>query len=105
MRQACMDGDIESLNLVVETEPGQDDVTGIPTPIILPDLPEGNLLLSLGSDAALDTSSSGASGERGTSGVMWTVSASSVSSSEELDKGVMDWTVFPSTGMLLPGQR
>ena len=36
---------------------------------------------------------------------MWTAFSSSVSSLEEIEEGALDWTVFPSTGMLLPGQR
>ncbi len=101
----CLGGDVKSLHLAAETDPGQANSAGIPQPIILPDTPEGNLLLSLGDDAASSATGSGAGGEGGTGGVMWTVSASSASSGKELERGAMGWTVFPSTGMLLPGQR
>lgn len=97
-----MDGDVQSLNLATYTEPGEPIYAEPLEAFILPDTPEKYLLLSLGNDGASISTSGGAS-DKG--GVMWTVSISSVSSSEQLEEGVMDWTVFPSTGMLLPGQR
>lgn len=104
-----MNGDAGSLNLVVESDPGQTNNTGIAA-IILPDTPEGSLLLSLeDNNSTSTTTSSGDGNEGGAGSVIWTVSASSASSSLEPgvmeEEGMMDWTVFPSNGLLRPGQR
>jgi len=73
--------------------------------VLHPDTPEKSLILSLGNDTSFNATVTGESGRGDTGGVMWTVSTSSTSSAEELEDGVMDWMVFPSTGMLLPGRR
>lgn len=103
--QICLDGDVETLNLALEAEPGQPPDDGCPEPFIFPATPERRILLSSGNNAALKVASSGAGGERGNGGVMWTASASSAFASKGLEEGLLDWTVFPSTGMLLPGHR
>jgi len=70
----------------------------------LPDIPEKHLVLSLGDGAASNPTSSGVGNEADkTGGVLWEAVVLPVPSSEQL--GEMDWTVFPSSGMLLPGQR
>ena len=99
-----------------------------PETTFYPDMLEGYLLLSLdldlgsGSDAVNDTNSStsdnnnsGAlglsSGFESTSaaGVLWNISAFSPVFNEEEPRmgegGMMDWTAFPATGLLLPGKR
>lgn len=73
-----------------------------------PNMLEGALLLTLNDDETVTTTSSAGgsgvvvSGGGGTEGgVIWNVSALPFPSGE----GLMDWTVFPSTGLLLPGER
>jgi len=89
---------------------------------------EGCLVLSLDTDGAIapataataSTSYGGAddaygqgNGDAGggststAAGVVWNVSTSSVfvNEQEQLGGGLMAWTVTPSTGLLLPGQR
>eukprot|EP00752_Nemacystus_decipiens_P010943 g9725.t1 len=103
-QEICLDGDVRFLSLAEETGPGQNTSAESLETFILPDTPEKYLHLSLGSDTTSSTTSSRASEEGGAGGVMWTASTSSVSLSEEFDEEDMDWKVFPSTGMLLPGQ-
>lgn len=113
LQERCVNGDPGSLRLATDTQP-------ITT--FYPQMLEGKLLLSLDpvtSTAA--TASTGTGTGTGSSsfdaagsdvGVAWSISTSSVVVSdgeegdgEELGAGVMDWTVYPSTGLLLPGQR
>lgn len=91
-------------SLQLEIEPGQTSDDGAVETFVLPDTPEKYLVLSLGGDAAENSTSSSVGGEGDTTGgAMWAASVSSANSSEEL--GGIDWVVFPSSGMLLPGQR
>ena len=109
-----MNGDATALNLTL--------LNGNPEEVFYPALVEGDLLLSYesaagssatgGSSSSSSSSSSsnnnssnssgGGSEERlygeGEGGVVWSVSAS-VS-----DTDMMTWTVFPSTGLLFPGE-
>ena len=113
--EMCIRGDPQSLHLTVDAQPAT---------TFYPNVLEGYLHLSLdlvsGSDAAgvnanSSTSDSGAvrrsSGSQSTrTGVVWNASALAVVSQKE--EGAteeremeMEWTIFPSTGLLLPGQR
>lgn len=110
-RQTCLAGELDSLHLTTEAEPA---TTFYPTMV------EGYLVVSLGTTlapavAATANTSDGVArdafdeggGGSTAAGVVWNVSASSllVNGEERLGEGLMDWTVFPSTGLLLPGQR
>lgn len=110
----CIRGDPQSLHLMVDAQPAT---------TFYPNVLEGYLHLSLdlvsGSDTGINanssTSDSGAvprlSGSQSTrTGVVWNASALAVVSQKE--EGAteeremeMDWTISPSTGLLLPGQR
>ncbi|CAM9801896.1 unnamed protein product, partial [Hapterophycus canaliculatus] len=109
-QETCVSGDPGSLRLAVDTEP----VT-----TFYPEALEGQLRLSLdpvtatAAGALIGTSTGDSSLDAATSGVgvAWSISAASFVFSgekegegEELGAGVMDWTVYPSTGLLLPGQ-
>lgn len=101
-----MSGDAAELNLVQTSTPG---IT------YFPGLLEGDLLLSYeptaSSSATGDVSGGsvgGSSGDGaeveegsigGEDGVLWSVQASVA------DLTMMTWTVFPSTGLLLPGEK
>lgn len=95
-----MDGDAGSLSLAKVAEP----VT-----TFFPDMLEGSLVLSLDPAASSSAATNGVGtvGDGSSGGVIWKVSSASFSSpeGEELGVGVMDWTVFPSAGLLLPGRR
>lgn len=108
-----MNGDPGSLRLAADTEP----VT-----TFYPEMVEGKLLLSLdpvtttAETSSVGTSDSSSDSSLGAArsglGILWNISTSSFVFSEdeedeagELGAGVMDWTVYPSTGLLLPGQR
>lgn len=101
-----MNGDAAALNLSQVATP--------PAEILFPGLLEGDLLLSYGSvapSAAASgiSSSSGSGGDEAGSeeglygssegGVVWSVDATVSNAS------MMTWTVFPSTGLLLPGEK
>lgn len=110
--QRCVSADATALNL---TQKAQPEIT------YFPELLEGALLLSYASAATsssakrgLITSSSSGSGSGGDGetgneegsyggggegGVVWSLEAS-VS-----NPTMMNWTIFPSTGLLLPGQK
>ncbi|CBJ26637.1 adhesin-like protein [Ectocarpus siliculosus] len=96
--ETCVTGDPGLLSLTVLSEPAD---------AVYPTMLDGDLLLTLNDDETVTTSSSaGGSGVAlsagaGTEGgVIWNVSALVLSSEE----GLMEWTVFPSTGLLLPGR-
>ncbi|CAM9095530.1 unnamed protein product, partial [Laminaria digitata] len=100
-KQRCVNGDAAALNLTTQNEPGT---------MFFPEMLEGDLLLSHVAHSITNTSSSsGGDGDGsgdvthggGQFGVVWSVAApkSSVSGTS-----MMDWTVFPSTGLLLPGE-
>ncbi|CBJ33868.1 probable extracellular nuclease (ISS) [Ectocarpus siliculosus] len=96
--ETCVTGDPGLLSLTVLSEPAD---------AVFPTMLDGELLLTLNDDETVTTSSSaGGSGVAlsagaGTEGgVIWNVSALLLSSEE----GLMEWTVFPSTGLLLPGR-
>ncbi|CAN0138387.1 unnamed protein product, partial [Pylaiella littoralis] len=122
----CMSGGPELLTLTA---------TSTPKVTFFPDMLEGDLLLSLasvssttvtttttsggnsssssksvgitasGGDGSSSSSSSSGVSTAGTEGgVVWNVSGLVLSSSAE-QEGVMEWTVFPSAGLLLPGTR
>lgn len=95
----CVDGDLAALSLVTVVEPES---------TFHPSLLEGDLTLSLEdtnsevtgtvTTSALPSLSQSASNAGNTSGaVVWNVSAISVND--------LEWTVFPATGLLLPGTR
>ncbi|CAM9140361.1 unnamed protein product [Ectocarpus sp. 12 AP-2014] len=95
----CVTGDPGLLNLMVLSEP---------VDAVFPTKLDGELLLALSDDETTTTSSSAGgsgvvvSGGGGTEGGgIWNVSALLLSSEE----GLMEWTVFPSTGLLLPGRN
>ncbi len=95
----CADGGVDALTLSTTTQPEQ---------TFYPNLLEGELLLSLApseSDTTNGTEGGDAYGGScgGTGGrVVWSVSyRPSPDSAQDED----DWTVFPSTGLLLPGER
>lgn len=77
----------------------------VPEGALFPELVEGDLLVSYNdptSQAQVSSSSSrsksnGVEGN-GDGGVVWTVQALQTSS-------LQDWTIFPSTGLLLPGKK
>lgn len=101
-----MSGDSTALNLVQTSTPG---IT------YFPGLLEGGLLLSYEPTASSSAtgsvsggSASGISGDGaeveegshgGEGGMLWSVQASVA------DPTMMTWTVFPSTGLLLPGEK
>lgn len=109
-----MSGDPELLSL---------RATSTPTDTFFPDMLQGDLLLTLNAadDAAMTTgggvstssgvvtagggSMGGTVGSEG--GVVWNVSALPLllSSSDVAAGATMEWTVFPSTGLLRPGER
>ena len=90
-QERCVSGDATELALTVKTEPGE---------TFFPGLVEGDVLLSFTPiDSQAQSSSSASSSGNGTgSGLVWTVQAVETTN-------LMVWTVFPSTGLLLPGQR
>ncbi|CAN0005479.1 unnamed protein product [Ectocarpus fasciculatus] len=97
----------------VTADPGLLNLTVLSTPIgaVFPTMLDGALLLTLNDDGTVTTTtttsaggpevvvSGGAGGTEG--GVIWNVSALPISSGD----GSMEWTVFPSTGLLLPGRN
>ena len=100
-----MSGNATGLNL---TSPNLPEIT------YFPGLLEGDLLLSYdptaNSNSSSGISSGSGSGGNGTEmeegshgggegGVLWSVEASVVNAA------MMTWTIFPSTGLLLPGQK
>lgn len=98
-KQTCVNGDADALILTAISQP---DIT------FYPSLLEGDLMLSLKSTTSTtptsfqeeEPSTSGGSVAivgNTADGVVWNVSAFSTE--------LMDWTVFPSTGLLLPGER
>ena len=118
-----MSGDATNLALTLENKPGE---------TFFPQLLEGDINISYSavastspavavSDASGDSSSSSSSGSGGRDGtgsdggggggeglngdgedgVVWLVKALWKTASTTL----LDWTIFPSTGLLLPGQR
>lgn len=104
--QVCANGGVDNLTL---------STTNQPEATFYPNLLEGDLLLSLAPYAS-DTKSteegeSTADSSRSCSGtggrVAWSVlgqwSSPGTLSTQEQDQG--NWTVFPSTGLLLPGER
>ncbi|CAM9271368.1 unnamed protein product, partial [Ectocarpus sp. 8 AP-2014] len=97
--ETCVTGDPGLLNLTVLSGPAD---------AVFPIMLDGELLLALNDDeTATSSSSAGGSGVvvsgggRTEGGVIWNVSALLMSSEE----GLMEWTVFPSTGLLLPGRN
>ncbi|CAN0008375.1 unnamed protein product, partial [Scytosiphon promiscuus] len=114
LEETCVSGDPGLLSLTAISTPGD---------TFYPDMLLGDLLLSLDADAAAGgdvsgvstpsgASSSGGSSMGGTAvgtegGVVWNVSALPVmlSSSVAAAEDLMTWTVFPSTGLLLPGHN
>ena len=106
-----MSRDATSLALSLRTQPGH---------VFSPNLVEGDILLSYNSStiqaeaspsASDDVSgSSGSNNSRGgggggggggiDNGVVWTVKA--LQTTEEMAR--LDWTIFPSTGLLFPGK-
>ncbi|CAM9462085.1 unnamed protein product, partial [Ectocarpus sp. 12 AP-2014] len=96
--ETCVTGDPGLLNLTV---------LSTPVDAVFPTMLDGELLVTLNDDETVTTTSS--AGDTGVSvswgagtegGVIWNVSALPFSSGE----GSMEWTVFPSTGLLLPGR-
>lgn len=92
------------------------DLAGLDQPdlTLFPKLLEGDLLLSYKSTASLSDSGGVAEGSNSGSdrtegkggsyggsegGVLWRVEASAT------DSNMMTWTVFPSTGLLFPGEK
>lgn len=108
MNQRCVNGSVDVLTLTVETEPT--------SPTIFPGWVEGRLLLSHdslkgraeGSSSRAGDSSSGGRGDEGQrdralrgdpeDGVVWSVEALRLTPS-------MKWSMVPSTGLLLAGER
>ncbi|CAM9101274.1 unnamed protein product, partial [Laminaria digitata] len=104
-QERCVSRDATSLALSLRTQPGD---------ILFPNLVEGDILLSYNSspiqaEASLSASddvsgssdSSNSSGGGGIdNGVVWMVKA--LQTTEEM--ALLDWTMFPSTGLLFPGQ-
>lgn len=89
-QQTCLDSQADRLSLSVVSSP---EIT------FSPDLLVGNLLLELLSDDSQTTSANASTTDgMDETGVMWNVSALSSGTSSA-------WTIFPSTGLLLPGQR
>lgn len=101
--QVCADGSVDALTL---------SITNRPEATFYPDLLEGDLELALAPSASVTTSTEDAQATTssrscsGTGGrVAWSVSGlwSSQGSISTQERG--DWTVFPSTGLLLPGEK
>lgn len=101
LQQVCVSSNADGLTFWAVDE--NLDADGVPIPTYFPELVEGNLTLSLPADSnSASTSSASASSGTGVSGgggVVWNVSASEESSM------MIEWVVFPSEGLLLPGER
>lgn len=113
--QTCVSGDAGLLSLTATATPGD---------TFFPNLLEGDLLLTLEPSAAGSGTTSTVGSSRSSSsaaeaaahgvdavvgtdgGVVWNVNGFVLSSQqEEMEEGMMEWTVFPAAGLLLPGQR
>lgn len=89
--QVCINASPEWLNLSVLADPGE---------TYYPGFIGADLILMFPSDYG----GSGLS-DSGNVGVIWNASALVSSSSSSESPGIIEWTVFPSTGLLLAGQR
>ena len=86
-----MSGDATGLGLTMEKTPGE---------TFYPQMIEGDVRLSFNSNAteAQASSNTVGSGDGISCGFVWTVRPLNTTD-------LLDWTVFPSTGLLHPGQR
>ncbi|CAM9180304.1 unnamed protein product, partial [Ascophyllum nodosum] len=84
----CRNGHPEGLNLTVSTPP--------PT-TFYPDLLEGDIVVSLDADGSRTSTLTSASMDTSSGAVAWNMSA--------LPRALISWAVFPSVGILLPGNN
>lgn len=88
LKKKCLQGQTETLTL---------DLFEEPDPTYFPSLLEGNLKLSLGVATTTATAPTIGNGLGNVGGVMWNGSA--------VASEFMNWTLFPSSGLLLPGEK